>query len=57
MNAKKVVSAIGILLLAGGIIKASIIGYYPREVPFVVAIIVLGLCCYLVGRKLPANKP
>lgn len=57
MNAQKIVSVIGMILVGAGIVKASIIGYYPREMPFIVAIIAIGVVCILVGRKLPAKKP
>ncbi|MDO5863461.1 MULTISPECIES: hypothetical protein [Paenarthrobacter] len=57
MNTKKIVSAIGMILLAAGIFKASILGYYPREVPIVISILVAGLVCFVVGRKLPTSRP
>ena len=55
MNAKRILSAIGILLVGIGIIKMSIIGYYPREVPLFVGILIVGSVCAFIGHKLPSK--
>lgn len=55
MNAKRIFSAIGIVLVGIGIIKMSIIGYYPREVPLFVGILIVGTVCAVIGHKLPSK--
>ncbi|WP_458115966.1 hypothetical protein [Arthrobacter sp. D2-10] len=55
MNAKKILTAIGLVLIGIGIIKVSIIGYYPREMPFFIGVLIVGAACTLIGQKLPTK--
>lgn len=52
MNAKRIFTAIGLVLVGIGIVKVSIIGYYPREVPLFAGILAVGIICAVIGHKL-----
>lgn len=53
MNLKLILTVIGGILLAIGFIKVSIIGYYPREAPLFIGILIAGVVCLLVSKKVP----
>jgi hypothetical protein len=55
MNVKRILTVIGLILLAIGIIKVSIIGYYPREAPLFIGILAVGSACAFIGHKLPSK--
>jgi hypothetical protein len=55
MNAKRIFTAIGFVLVGIGFIKMSIVGYYPREVPLFAGILVAGVVCAFIGHKLPSK--
>lgn len=55
MNAKKMLTVIGIVLLAIGIFKVSVLGYYPREAPIFIGILAIGSICAFIGHKLPSK--
>lgn len=55
MNAKRILTAIGIILIAIGIFKVSILGYYPREAPLFIGILAVGAICAFVAQKLPTK--
>ncbi|GAA2145764.1 hypothetical protein GCM10009825_38780 [Arthrobacter humicola] len=57
MNTKKnVVTWIGVILIAIAAFKTSVLGYYPREMVWIIPLYVVGAVVALVGRKMPAEK-
>jgi hypothetical protein len=55
MNAKRIFTVIGITLSAIGIFKMSVLGYYPREAPLFIGILIVGAVCAFIGHKLPSK--
>jgi hypothetical protein len=55
MNLKMILTVIGVILVGIGVIKMSIIGYYPSEAPPFIGILIAGAACTFVGQKLPSK--
>lgn len=44
-------SVIGVILVLIGIVKVSIIGFYPSEAPLYIGIVMVGgVCCYIASK-------
>jgi hypothetical protein len=55
MNAKRILTAVGIILIVIGIFKVSVLGYYPREAPLFIAMLTVGAICTFAAQKLPSK--
>lgn len=55
MNAKRILTVIGLILIGIGIVKVSILGYYPREAPLFIGILAVGSVCAFIAHKLPSK--
>ena len=55
MNLKTILTVAACILVGIGVIKMSIIGYYPREAPLFISILVAGTICGLVANKIPSK--
>lgn len=55
MNLKLILTVVGGILVGVAVIKMSIIGYYPREAPLFVGILIVGGICAFVAQKLPSK--
>lgn len=55
MNLKVILTVIGGILVGIGVIKMSVIGYYPREAPLFIGILIVGGICAFVAQKLPSK--
>lgn len=55
MNAKRLLTAVGVILIAIGIFKVSVLGYYPREAPLFIGILAVGAICTFAAQKLPSK--
>ena len=49
---KNVLLGIGGVLCLGGIVKASIIGYYPDELPWLLVALIAGIILLTIGSKI-----
>jgi uncharacterized membrane protein len=51
-NAQIALYVIGFVLSVAGIVKLTIIGYYPSEEPLVFGILITGVVCTFIGSKI-----
>lgn len=57
MNTKNIVTAVGVILFAIAAFKMSVLGFYPRDLVWIIPLYVVGAVVAIVGRKIPADKP
>ncbi|MBT8162570.1 MULTISPECIES: hypothetical protein [Arthrobacter] len=59
MNIKKkdIVTLIGVVIVFIAAFKTSVIGYYPREMVWIIPMYIVGVVLAVIGRKMPAEKP
>jgi|GEM_PF-3249840 hypothetical protein len=56
-NTRNTLLAIGFVLFLLGMVKATIIGYYPSEEPLVFGMLISSVVCLYIGSKIkPAAK-